>query len=600
VRSSEFFIEYIVQFISYSSKDVRNALQNAYTGKAMDTSLSYLVRLFNDQPNTKKIVSDLVNIKPKNDVYHCDQLHFGSSQFAITQAGSSSISIRNNHTKETVPLIGIHFPDLQKRIVELYIQEQLALGNAPVDLRDFDLSEMDLSHVDFRQTVLSKKNFEDILAGRGDVKGATLASTEDISNWNLTDIPWDKDIADFLIRAGVDSKYVLINYFNAPPGIFSHIYKTNMLNAYLDLERKKGNVPIDISQFNLNNINRKDVNFDQVKLDNDQKQANPEKIDDGNHAIALQNAQSALSVGENDTYDTLPPALKRLQPHHWDQLGGEVLQKIKRGIQPNFLFIMNVTFYQDIYEKASTHIDYVPTLTKYVRQRKWNALVNNVINKPESRPHQINFGRWGIQADFNTPEDPQLAKVYLLYHENYNEAAIKSRLQFVVTSAAGPALYLDIAKVMDKYISEVCNGLPQQCPVQFFKVYSEDEQIDRSDSAVFYLNVPLSDPHVAKFAEYLNNALGNRLAPLEIIGATSIGDSYIQGITIPKSSLQKKVIGEATGSLGELVQNVLIRAYQKAVEYVLRHNENLNEIDLTKLNEAAQIYATEIWKKLGL
>jgi hypothetical protein len=306
-------------------------------------------------------------------------------------------------------------------------------------------------------------------------------------------------------------------------------------------------------------------------------------------------AAGAITQAAN-THATLPSALQRLQQAHWEQLGRQVIKAIQCEQIPDFLFIVNIHFYQDVYEKASSDIDYEFSEAEEARQEEWATLVNFVVNNPECQPAENSHGKCHVQFDFDFPDDIQLAKLCISYHTDIQECLLQSRLQFVVTSEAGSALYYDLAQLMNQYIDEVCHGDPQHTPVQFFKVYSEDAQLGRSDSAVFYLTAPLSDPRVQQLARYLDYAIGHRFAPVEIIGASSVEDSYVQGITIPDRSLQRKVTGNETGSHGELIQSILIRAFQTAYQDAF----NKGEIELTTLVQSAQIYAARIWNKLRL
>jgi hypothetical protein len=135
--------------------------------------------------------------------------------------------------------------------------------------------------------------------------------------------------------------------------------------------------------------------------------------------------------------------------------------------------------------------------------------------------------------------------------------------------------------------------------VHSFKVFSEDLQASSSDSAVIYLSKPLDDPSVMILVNHLEQALGDRLIPINIIGTTPMGQRGVCGTTIPNRQLQEEVLGCSTSSNGALVYLVLARAYQEALSdinspfFVV---ENLN----VELTQRAQFYAREIWIALGL
>jgi uncharacterized protein YjbI with pentapeptide repeats len=734
--------------------------------------------------NSTKEISEisLNNISDIGDI-HCE-ITFEGNRLAISPSNTdaNTIVICDLVTNEESTVEGISFPAIQNQMLELYIQSQREQGRLTVDLSPFDLTGIDLSHIDFSHTIINRTTFDALIKSGLDVRGATLAAGEDVTKLNLAGVALDKPMADSLISAGADFKSVLTSYLASPPGTFSHFFKADLLKQYLESKRQKDSQPIDLSTFNLNNVNfegidltqtvisqenvkaiianggnlkgatlnsappllfdengisksmafqliqagvdrhfvlasyiasERNKNITKINIDGfDLKEIDLNKIDlrdvdlskvrvkvkseitnPGNspapkvrHEVKKQNFgfvnfdgikrwanqlfrfEGELKVGEkkfdvtmrrgraqvnempaeqgwvtkqlqrftgtspstnkpiaqvstNKTGDArrlqhilnasqvrkkemaqmkhaaLPPALQRLAPAHWIQMGNHVLNEINTKPKPNFFLIMQENFYKDIYSTASLSINYVFSKLKKVCEKEWHALVTHAMENPEWKPNGIKYGKCGsVQIDSKLSDSIQKARVRMHYYK----APTQSRLQFVVNSEAGPALYYDLAKIMDRYIETECNGNPQLSPVSYFKVFGEEQQLGRSDSTVIYLSTSLNDPRVQKFVEYINHAIGARIVSIPVIGATSMGHSYIQGVTIPDRNLQREVIGLSTSSNGGLVKNILAQAYQQAYADVLKEGIKREAIKVDVLNRLAQYYAKEMWNELGL
>jgi hypothetical protein len=145
---------------------------------------------------------------------------------------------------------------------------------------------------------------------------------------------------------------------------------------------------------------------------------------------------------------------------------------------------------------------------------------------------------------------------------------------------------------MDNLIDKEFGGDVQRLPIRSFKVFSEDAQVGRSDSAVLYLSKPLHDEDVQKVVTYLNNALRDRMVDIKVVGASTMGQSLIQGVTVPDKALQIKVTGKGTTSNGKLVANILSMAYLQA------SLGKIGYISQETLTQRAMFYANEIWNEL--
>lgn len=198
------------------------------------------------------------------------------TRLSISQSdwNSKHIVICDLQTKEQMQFIDAPFPELQKKIFKRYIKERSELGNVPVDLSEFDLDTFtDLSDVDFTNTILSRQNVDAIIKGGGSLARATIAAGEDVADLYLEGVALDKTMADSLINAGADFKSVLVSYLTSRPCVASSIYKATMLKAFLETERKNGKVPIDLSEFDLSDVNFKGIDFAGTLLSKDNLRA---------------------------------------------------------------------------------------------------------------------------------------------------------------------------------------------------------------------------------------------------------------------------------------------------------------------------------------
>lgn len=347
----------------------------------------------------------------------------------------------------------------------------------------------------------------------------------------------------------------------------------------------KGTLQVDDDKFTVRLTNG--IAEVQAEFSENEDKANEIQRLINNYALYREDTIQSMS------HDQLPPALQRLTPDHWNKIGQAVLDQTDHRQWPDFSGIMGVKFHDDIYITMSSHIEYTFSADVELRKERWCALIAVAKANPEWKPDGIQYGRCTVQVKKSIPDDANFARLYLRYHSN----PTVSRLQFVVTSGAGQALYNDLAKLMDDYIKVEYKGNPLLSPVKSFKVFSEDRQLGRSDSAVIYLSEALHHQSVLKLVSYLDSALAHKLASVSVIGAMNMGNSYVQGATIPEKARQVSVFNRYIQSNGALVKNVLIHAYRQGY---MELRKTPSELTLGMLNQRAQYYSKALWKQLGL
>lgn len=256
-----------------------------------------------------------------------------------------------------------------------------------------------------------------------------------------------------------------------------------------------------------------------------------------------------------------------------------------------------VNFYSGIYGQASSGVQYLDSPDGQV---KWNSLIDR-------DQEQSGYGKVSVAAPDSRWDIP--SQVYKIYtgHEAFQKAVPKGRLQFVVTSGAGAQLFNDLEVAVEKFIKEQCGGNVKKSPVTGFKVLSENLQRGRSDSAIFYMSEKPDHQLVRKFVlNYLNPAVKDRLANLDLIGLHPISPTHIHGITYPDADESKKIFGEeASTSTGGLMSQVLTAAYKEALTALKKFEDDNGKIvdepgKVRKLNEFAQNYVHNILKTLNL
>lgn len=536
-----------------------------------------------------------------------------------------------------------------------YLSSEQRENNLPIDLSAFDLRNICFDGINLSHTILSNENLKAIIAAGGNLKAAALYS---VPHLTFDEHGMTKHMAMQLINAGMDRHFVLTTYFDSERAKKNTSINIDGLNL-----TKNDLKNLDLRNVDLNNVKpphtkkisaKADAHHNEVQYrptsfrdmasvkkyanllfrfegqlqvggkkflaSNERGQAKVKEIPkkfgwfaklwsnfsttepsrDAKHLQRILNSSRARKEEMAQmTHAALPSALRHLTRDQWNQIGNGIVQAIQSDSGPNFGQILIKNFKQDIYKQASAHVQYAYSNTKEVRDIEWDALIINARKNRHWKPNGIRHAK---RVSVQTQHNPNggTSEHILRSHYNMSHTPSISRLQFVVSSEAGPALYFDLAKLMDQYIDNECNGDPALCPVRFFKVYSEDKQVGRSDSAVFYFLCPLNDKRVQKLVTYLEHRLEERLVPMPIVGATKLGHGYVYGTTIPDNTLQKRILGHATGSNGALTRNILAAAYQQAYGDVQREGVKQEDINAKHLNQRAQYYAKEIWHELGL
>lgn len=220
---------------------------------------------------TTQITKNIINTKLNDDGTYACLISFCERKFSIihTTFPTTQSVIHDVNTNEKIVVENTSFPELQKHLLKLFITEQYSQDNLAIDLTQFNLSGMDLSDIDFTSTVLSKENFEEIVAGKGDLANATIAIDTDVTDLPLDGVRLGENMANSLITAGADFKSVLISYLATTPCLGSSIHQSAMFRQYLEIRRKNGTIPIDLSEFNLGGVKVRDIDFSETILSQD-------------------------------------------------------------------------------------------------------------------------------------------------------------------------------------------------------------------------------------------------------------------------------------------------------------------------------------------
>jgi hypothetical protein len=500
------------------------------------------------------------SVSLNDDVFLVRECHVPHNASLANGETYPDIFVLNTRTEESTTINSMSFSGLQKQILRVYIAEQHRHGIADFDLQMFNLSElaeMDLSDFDFRGARLSKENDEAIAKRGGKLLGNTSAQKPAI---HFDDFSSAKKAVNQLHR----QLHHQLHHSTGQLIIAGHSFMVDWKNGHDAKVRAN--------------------NFRQLYVASKLQQLL-------RHTAVKEQAIACM------THADLPAALQRLNSEHWERIGRAVLQDTQNSIGEQFKAILEKQFYSGIYSSASSHLNYAFSHhSPEVRQKEWHSLVKQVQENPNWKPEGIKYAQGAhVQGQVDTPENIQQAKIFL----DYYKATVRSRIQFVA-DYAGQGLLKDIASTIDAFIDAECDHDRLFSPVKRFKVFSEDIHVGRSDSAVIYLSVPLRDPQVQKLAEYLDRAIGNRMASINIIGASNIGTTKVQGINIPNSTLQIKWIGREANSHGLLVSDVLASAYQLAYTEAIQIHESREQIDVNQFNQRAQFHAAKIWYQLGL
>lgn len=216
---------------------------------------------------TNQISGNIINAKESNGCFTCT-VTFGCQQFEISQSldQPNVIKIHDPASGDTELIEGICFPELQKQLLQQFLYEWHERGYVSIDLSSFDFTGMNLLGISLANTLLSRKNFDAIVAGGGSLAGAQLKTDADIKGLQLDGLELDNIMASSLITAGMVPKEVLTHYLATKPSMASHLYKTAMFKSYLDNERKAGRIPINLCAFELMDVNCKDIDFAGTQL----------------------------------------------------------------------------------------------------------------------------------------------------------------------------------------------------------------------------------------------------------------------------------------------------------------------------------------------
>lgn len=405
--------------------------------------------------------------------------------------------------------------------------------------------------------------------------------------------------------------------------------------ASIDMQHEQNNVQIPVQKLNFHRDNYIFSDVDEVMSSIDQLypfhgkwvidankfhvtmrcgrvEVKAEKTKNALLALQLRKLLNTSPVRNNEialmTHNALPLPLQRLSSTHWKKMSASVISEIKSNMLPDFHSVIDKEFYKNIYKKNPLTVPYVFSESEEKRKAAWAEMVTSAHKNPRRKPEGIKYGYFGdVSVKSATPDGINQAQVYLFYENasgsstGRTRSVAVARLQFVVTSKAGKALYENIAHMIDRLVdSDQYNGHCELLPVKAYKVFSEDHQVGRSDSAVIYLSAPLTDLRVQQLVECLDQEFGNRLAPIEVIGATLIGRSHLYGTTIPDRTLQKELTSFGTTSHGGIIRNILARAYRFAYRDMIDVDMEISNIDIDELTKSAQFYTKGFWNELGM
>lgn len=437
-------------------------------------------------------------------------------------------------------------------------------------------------------------------------KDSIAKASDLLDNYRKADPGHAKDFCfkELLNFAKKDESLKYVLWEGGSPGHFENVEKTiNKISAII----AHGKSELGIVEY----------------TDNSPPEGYAEDLAESSHNGVTENISTAytgdvskLDGKQLDAADGITSSeLREIEPKHWQKLS-EVACKVvvegksgmfknsphlqKQNIRPNLNFAFRTAFYKEIWETHSTNkVNYKFTEPDAsVRAKQWTSIVQSVQENSSNLPQAkaLQNGKAWIQTDGGGQDVMKNARLQRMYT---NDGGTASRAQCVAERDAGIGLYVAMGEAIDSYIANECNGDQSQCPVGMYKVFGEDAQVGRSDSSVLYLNKTVDHPDTQKLINnYLNPALGDRLASVRLIGMVSSEDGKISAANIPPEKLQKKVLGDTSkDSHGALMRLVLAESYSRAINGLEEQRIPLTPEALTK---AAKVHTQEVWQELGM
>jgi hypothetical protein len=290
-------------------------------------------------------------------------------------------------------------------------------------------------------------------------------------------------------------------------------------------------------------------------------------------------------IKQKEVKEVLPKSLQVISDAHWNLMGDAVLDKVAGFKSDSILSrgsmgkpeqkdaihrLVDKICYEEIYEKFSRgKVDYIPThSSKESCDKEW-----------------ANFGANQKYGSQYSQSESTLGQHYLARVDYVKDVTI-SGLQCVVTSGAGIPLFREVGDAIDAYIDDKCDGDPSKCPIAYFKVVKEYDQIDRSESVVFYLSTNYDHPSIIDFVEnYLNPRIQHKTADLDLIGMRRVGESNIFGaMSHPIHSCRGDLIAKALGT-------AYVRAFEEG---------ECKPVPRNILNARAKVHLAQIWHELKM
>ena len=141
---------------------------------------------------------------------------------------------------------GVTLTALKQAILQKYINHERGHRDT-ADLTSFDLTDLDLSQINFGNTIISQAQLKCICASGGNVTGATIKDAINTDGLVFDRVIMDKDVAVQMISHGANS--------------------STMLRCYIESQRLAGRKNIDLSGFDLPNIDLQGLNLHRTNLD---------------------------------------------------------------------------------------------------------------------------------------------------------------------------------------------------------------------------------------------------------------------------------------------------------------------------------------------
>jgi uncharacterized protein YjbI with pentapeptide repeats len=144
-------------------------------------------------------------------------------------------------------------------MLEKYLDVKRVADRLPINLSELDLSDVNFEGLNLAGTTLSSDNLNAIIAGGGNLTGATLA--DEVTNINvhyLDEVKIDKSMANQLIKAGANPKIVLLKYIATERSL----NKKNIDISGMDLSR------VDVRGIDLHDVDTAGILFAQTPVSN--------------------------------------------------------------------------------------------------------------------------------------------------------------------------------------------------------------------------------------------------------------------------------------------------------------------------------------------